>query len=117
MSKSAARPRCLRCETQFLQGLDADPDLVGSLADRIRGRDRAIDQGGEAPNRSSANQRASERANAGAQQLRLAAEPLQSARRALARGLDALQALLTALADSDQLGLYLPATFDRRRMA
>jgi hypothetical protein len=32
-------PGCLRCETQFLQGLDADPDLVGSLADRIRSRD------------------------------------------------------------------------------
>jgi hypothetical protein len=41
-------PGCLRCETQFLQGLDADPDLVGSLADRIRRRDGSIDQRGEA---------------------------------------------------------------------
>ena len=31
-------------EAQLLQRLDADPDLVGGLADRIRRRDRAIDQ-------------------------------------------------------------------------
>jgi hypothetical protein len=41
------------------------------------------------------------------QQLRLAAEALQPTRRALARRLDALQALLAALADRDQLGLDL----------
>jgi hypothetical protein len=32
---------------QLLQRLDADADLVGGLADRIRRRDRAIDQRGE----------------------------------------------------------------------
>ena len=60
------------------------------------------------------DQRAAERANAGAQQLRLAAEPLQPAGGALARALDALQALLAALADRDQLGLDLPAALDRQ---
>jgi hypothetical protein len=48
------------------------------------------------------------------QQLRLAAEPLQPARRAVARSLDALQALLAALADRDQLGLDLAAALDRK---
>jgi hypothetical protein len=43
--------------------------------------------------------------NAGAQQLRLAAKSLQPARGALAARLDAVQALLAALADRDQLGL------------
>ena len=49
---------------------------------------------------------------ASAQQLRLPAEPLQSARCALTCALDALQALLAALADRDQLGLDLPAALD-----
>ena len=39
---------------------------------------------------------------------------LQPARGALARALDALQALLAALADGDQLGLDLPAALDRQ---
>jgi hypothetical protein len=57
---------------------------------------------------------AAERADAGAQQLRLAAEALQSTRGAVACALDALQALLAALADRDQLGLDLPAALDRQ---
>ena len=101
-------------EPQLLQRLDADPDLVGGLADRIGRRDRAIDQRAETADRRSADQRAAERADAGAQQLRLAAEALQPARGALARALDALQALLAALADRDQLGLDLPAALDRQ---
>jgi hypothetical protein len=84
---------------QLLQRLDADPDLVRSLADRIRRRDGAIDQRAEAAGRRSADQRAAKGANAGAQQLGLAAETLQPARGAIARALDALQALLAALAD------------------
>ena len=60
------------------------------------------------------DERATERADAGAQQLRLAAEALQPARGALARALDALQALLAALADRDQLGLDLATAFDRQ---
>jgi hypothetical protein len=84
---------------QLLQRLDADPDLVRGLADRIRRRDRAIDQGGEAADRRDPDQRATKRANAGAEQLRLAAEALQPTRGAHAGALDALQALLAALAD------------------
>jgi hypothetical protein len=57
---------------------------------------------------------AAERANAGAQQFRLAAQALQPPRGAIARALDALQALLAALADGDQLGLDLPAALDRQ---
>ena len=101
-------------EAQLLQRLDADADLVRGLADRIRRRDRAIDQRGEAADRRNAGERATERADAGAQQLRLAAEALEPARGALARALDALQALLAALADRDQLGLDLAAALDRQ---
>ena len=101
-------------EPQLLQRLDADPDLVRGLADRIRRRDRAVDQRGETADRGGADERATERADAGAQQLRLAAEALQPARGALARALDALQALLAALADRDQLGLDLAAALDRQ---
>jgi lambda family phage tail tape measure protein len=99
---------------QLLQRLHADTDFVGGLADRIRRRDRAIDQCSETTDRRGADDRAAERANAGAQQLRLAAQPLQPTRRALARALDALQTLLAALADRDQLGLDLPAALDRQ---
>jgi hypothetical protein len=56
--------------------------------------DRAIDQGSEAADRGAPDQRAAERADAGAQQFRFPAEALEAARGALARGLDALQALL-----------------------
>jgi hypothetical protein len=63
-----------------------------------------IDQGGEAADRGDARKGTAQRADAGAQQLRLAAEPLQPAGGALARALDALQALLAALADRNQLG-------------
>ena len=101
-------------EAQLLQRLDADPDLVGGLADGIGRRDRAIDQRGEAADRGDAGERAAERADAGAQQLRLAAEALQPARGTIARALDALQALLAALADRDQLGLDLAAALDRQ---
>src|ERR671919_1598819 len=41
-------------------------------------------------------------------------ETLEPARGALASGLDALQALLAALADRDQLSLDLPAALDRQ---
>ena len=105
--------RCLGGKPQLLQRLDPDADLVRGLTDRIRCRDRAIDQRAETTDRRSANQRTAERANAGAQQFRLAAEPLEPARGALARALDALQALLAALADRDQLGLDLAAALDR----
>ena len=101
-------------EAQLLQRLDPDADLVGGLADRIRRRDRAVDQRAEAADRRNADQRAAERADAGAQQLRLAAQALQPAGGAIARALDALQALLAALADRDQLGLDLPAALDRQ---
>ena len=63
-------------EAQLLQRLDADPDRVGGLADGIRRRDRAVDQGGEAADRGDARERAAEGTDAGAQQLRLAAEAL-----------------------------------------
>ena len=46
----------------------------------IRGRDRAVDQRSEAADRRNPDQRATKGADAGAQQLRLAAEPLQPAR-------------------------------------
>jgi hypothetical protein len=59
------------------------------------------------------DQHATERANACAQQFRLTAEALQPTRGAFARGLDALQALLAALTDRDQLGLELAAALDR----
>jgi hypothetical protein len=101
-------------EAQLLQGLHADADLVGRLADRIRRRDRAIDQRADATDRRSADKRAAQRADPRAQQLRLAAEPLQPAGGPIARALDALQALLAALADRDQLGLDLPAALDRQ---
>ena len=113
-SVCCSTPGRLGGEAQLLQRLDPDADLVGGLADRIRRRDRAIDQRAETTDRRSADQRATERADAGAQQLRLAAEALQPAGGALARALDALQALLAALADRDQLGLDLPAALDRQ---
>jgi hypothetical protein len=107
----------LRGKPQLLQRLDADPDLVRGLADRIRRRDRAVDQCSETSDRRSADQRTTERADAGAQQLRLTAEALEPARSARARGLDALQALLAALTDRDQLGLDLAAALPPGRIA
>jgi len=47
----------------------------------------------------------------------LAAKPVQAAGGPLARAVDALQALLAALADRDQLGLDLSGALDRGRMA
>ncbi len=76
------------------QRLHADPDLVRGLPDRIGGRDRAVDQRSEPTDRRGADERAAQRTDAGARQLRLAAKTLQPAGGALARGLDALQALL-----------------------
>jgi hypothetical protein len=96
--------RRLGGKAQFLQRLDPDTDLVGGLADGIRRRDRAIDQRAET----------TDRANAGAQKFRLATQSLQPTGGTIARGLDALQALLAALADRDQLGLDLPAALDRQ---
>jgi hypothetical protein len=59
--------RRLGGKPQLLQGLDADPDLVRGLADRIRRRDRAIDQRSKATDRRGPDQRTAERAHAGAQ--------------------------------------------------
>jgi hypothetical protein len=94
--------------------LDADTDLVRGLADRIRRRDRAVDQGSKATDRRSAKERSAKGPNPGAQQLRLAAEPLQPTGGTIARALDALQALLAPLADRDQLGLDLAAALHRQ---
>jgi hypothetical protein len=55
------------------------PIFVGGLADRIGCTDRAVDQRHEPADCSDPDQRAAERANSRAQQLRLAAEPLQPA--------------------------------------
>jgi hypothetical protein len=104
--------RGLGGKPQFLQRLDPDADLVGGLADRICRRDRAVDQRAETADRRGADERAAERANAGAQQLRLAAKSLESAGGPLTAALDALQALLAALAHRDQLGLDLAAALD-----
>jgi len=80
------------CSTPEALAANADADLVGGLADRIRRRERAIDEGSKAAECRGADQRAANGANAGAQQLRLRSEPLQLARGALACTLDALQA-------------------------
>ena len=107
-------PGSLGGEAQLLQRLDPDPDLVRGLADRVGRRDRAVHERGEAADRGHARERATEGADAGAQQLGLAAQILEPARGFAARGLDALQALLAALADRDQLGLDLAAALDRQ---
>jgi hypothetical protein len=101
-------------EAQLLQRLDPDPDLVRGLADRVGRGNRAIHERGEAANRGHASERAAERADAGAQQLRLAAQVFEPARSFAARALDALQALLAALADRHQLGLDRAAALDRQ---
>jgi hypothetical protein len=77
-------------ETQLLQRLVANTDLIRGLADRIRRRDRAVDQRREPADRGHARERAAQRTDAGPQQLGLAAEPLQPTRGAVARSLDAL---------------------------
>jgi hypothetical protein len=101
-------------KAQLLQRLDTDADLVGGLANGIRGRDGSIDHGSKTTDRRHPDQRAPKRADAGAQQLRLVAEALQPARGAVACGLDALQALLAALADRDQLRFDLAAALHRK---
>jgi hypothetical protein len=101
-------------KAQLLQRLDPDPDLVGGLADRVRSADRAVHERGEAADGGHARKRAAQRADAGAQQLRLAAQVLEPARGFAACGLDALQALLAALADRDQLSLDLATALDRQ---
>jgi hypothetical protein len=100
-------------EAQLLQGLNPDADLVRSLADGIGCADRAVDQGSETAHRGHAGERATESANAGAQQLGLAAHVLEPARSLAACRLDSLKTLLTALADGNQLRLDLAAAFDR----
>jgi hypothetical protein len=94
--------------------LHPDSDRIGGLADGIGRRDRAVDQRREPADGCDPCERASERTDAGVQQLRLAADALQPARGTVARGLDALEALLAALADRDQLGLDLPAALHRQ---
>ena len=79
-----------------------------------RPAERAVDQRREAADGGHSGERAAERADAGAQQLRLAAQALEAARGTIARALDALQALLAVLADRDQLGLDLAAALDRQ---
>jgi hypothetical protein len=101
-------------EAELLRRLDPDADLVGGLAYSIGGRDRSVRQGGEAADRGHASERAAERADARAQQFRLAAEAHKPTRGYAARHLDALQALLAALADRDQLSLDLTAALDRQ---
>jgi len=77
---------CERCrKAQLLQRLDADTDLARGLADRICRSERASGQTGEAADHRSADQRATESTNPRAQALRLASQPLQPARGALAR--------------------------------
>ena len=90
-------------------------DEYGQVEDR-RAIARAVRRLGRAPGEAvqrDPDQHATGRADVGAQQLRLGAEPLQPTGRALARALDALKALLAALADRDQLGLG-PALVARR---
>jgi hypothetical protein len=113
-SVCCSTPDAFGGEAQLLQRLDADADRVGGLADGIRRRNGSINESGEATDRGDACEGASEETDASAQQLRLAAEALEPARGALARALDALQALLAALADRDQLGLDLATPFDRQ---
>jgi hypothetical protein len=96
--------RCFGGEPQLLQRLDTDPDRVGSLADGIGRRNGSIDESGETAHRGDACERAPKGTDAGA----------QPARGTIARALDALQALLAALADRDQLGLDLTAALDRQ---
>ena len=103
-------PDALAAKLQLLQRLDPDPELVGGLADRIGRRDRAVHERGEAAERCHAGERATKGTDAGVQELRLAAQVLERARGFAGRGLDALQALLAALADRDQLGPDLAAT-------
>jgi hypothetical protein len=107
-------PGRLGREAEFLERLDPDADLVGRLADRIGCADRAVDEGSEPADGGHSGERAAQRANAGAQQLGLTAQPLEPTGSTIAYGLDALQALLAALADRDQLGLDLAATLDRQ---
>jgi hypothetical protein len=63
-----------RREAQLLQGLDPDPDRVGGFADGIGRRDRVAHERGEAADRGHAGERAAQRADDRAQQLRLAAQ-------------------------------------------
>ena len=70
-----ARQRCSKA--QLLQRLHAHPELARGLADDIGGRDRAVDQRGEITNRGDARERTTKRTDARAQQLGLAAQPLQ----------------------------------------
>jgi hypothetical protein len=70
--------RRLRCKAQLLQRLDTDADPVSGLADGIGRGDRAVQQGGESADRGDACERAAKRANAGAEQLRLAAKALEA---------------------------------------
>jgi hypothetical protein len=70
-------PRSLGSEAQLLKGLDADADRVRGLADGIRGGDGSVNESSKAADRGHARERAAEGADAGAQQLRLAAQALQ----------------------------------------
>jgi hypothetical protein len=79
----------------------------------VRRRDRAVDERGEAADRGHTGERATEGADPGAQQLSLAAQVLEATRGFAAGGLDALQALLAALANRDQLGLEPASALDR----
>ncbi len=101
-------------EAQLLQRLDPHADLVSGLADRIRGRDRTIDQGAETADGGDPGECAAQRADAGTQQLGLTAAALEPARSFLAARLDPLQALIAALADRDQLGFHTAAALDRK---
>jgi hypothetical protein len=62
----------------------------------------------------SERERHAQRPDTGTQQLRLATEAVEPAGGAIAYALDALEALLAALADRDQLGLDLATALDRQ---
>ena len=100
-----------------VEGLLLDPGRLGGeaqLLQRLDPEDRTVHQRREAANRGHASERAARCADAGAQQLGLAAQVLEPAGAFAACRLDALQALLAALADRDQLRLDLTAALDRQ---
>jgi hypothetical protein len=107
-------PEALAAKRSSCSASTPTPILSAVFADRIGCRDRAVHERSEAADGRHARERAAERADAGAQQLGLAAEVFEPTGSFVARGLDAFQALLAALADRDQLGLGVAAALDRQ---
>ncbi len=98
--------------TQFLQGLDADADLVGRLAHRVSGADRPVDQGGQTADCGDAGKRATEGPHADPQRLGPVGQIGETPRCRGARPINLLERPLSALTDGDQLGLDLAAALD-----